>query len=61
MAEATKLSTVHLYYDDTELFSNTSKLTAELEIESNGEKQLVLVLDRTVMHPQGGVYERGGA
>lgn len=56
MAEAANLATIHLYYDDTELFSSTSTLTAVLELETNGEKQIALVLDKTVMHPQGGTF-----
>lgn len=50
------LTTVHLYYDDTELFTNTAHVTGQWETEMNGEKRTCLVLDRTVMHPQGGLY-----
>lgn len=49
------LSTVHLYYNDTELFSNTGRIIAVHEVESNGGKLMVLVADETVMHPQGGI------
>ena len=53
---AVALSTVHLYYEDTELFSNTAKVIAvrEADPEVEGEKLVVLVTDETVMHPQGG-------
>ncbi len=48
------LSTVHLYYSDTELFSNTARVIAVYDAEGKNGKQLVLVTDQTVMHPQGG-------
>lgn len=49
------LSTVHLYYDDTEQFTCEAKVIAQEELEKkDGGKQLCLILDRTVMHPQGG-------
>lgn len=53
---AAALSTVHLYYEDTELFSNTAKVIAvrEADPEVEGEKVVALVTDETVMHPQGG-------
>ena len=51
---AESLSTVHLYYDDTELYTNTGHVIGEWDTELNGGKQTCLVLDRTVMHPQGG-------
>ena len=53
---AVALSTVHLYYEDTELFSNTAKVIAvrEADPEVEGERLVVLVTDETVMHPQGG-------
>ena len=51
---AETLSTVHLYYDDTELYTNTGHVIGEWDTELNGGKQTCLVLDRTVMHPQGG-------
>lgn len=54
-SSAESLSTEHLYYDDTELYTNTGRVTAEWETETNGEKMISLVLDRTVMHPQGGM------
>ena len=54
-AVSSSLSTVHLYYNDTELFSNTARITAIREADTdNGEKRIVLVTDETVMHPQGG-------
>ena len=53
-ATAEALSTEHLYFDDTELFSCTARLSRQWETEVNGEKRTVLVLERTVMHPQGG-------
>lgn len=49
------LSTEHLYFDDTELYSCTAHVTGQWETEMNGKTRTVLVLDRTVMHPQGGV------
>ena len=48
------LSTVHLYYTDTELFSNTARIIAIREAEVNGEKLVAIITDETVMHPQGG-------
>lgn len=53
---AAALSTIHLYYEDTELFSNTAKVIAvrEADPEGEGEKVVALVTDETVMHPQGG-------
>lgn len=48
------LSTTHLYYTDTELFSNTAKVIGEHSVEVNGSPVLAVVLDQTVMHPQGG-------
>lgn len=52
---AEALTTVHLYYDDTELFSCTAHVTGQWETEIDGNKRTVLVLDQTIMHPQGGV------
>ena len=52
--EKGNLSTVHMYYDDTELFSNTAKITAIYRAEGTDGNLLVLVTDQTVMHPQGG-------
>ena len=51
---ASALSTTHLYYADTELFSNTAKVIGEHSVEVNGSQLLAIVLDQTVMHPQGG-------
>jgi Ser-tRNA(Ala) deacylase AlaX len=46
------LSTNHLYYNDTYLFSCSAKIIAIHEgVEDN---RLVIILDQTVMHPQGG-------
>ena len=53
-ATARALATEHLYYEDTELFSCTAHVSGQWETEVNGEKRTVVVLDRTVMHPQGG-------
>ena len=51
------LSTVHLYYDDTELFTCEGKVIGQEEVTTkDGKKQLCLILDRTVMHPQGGKW-----
>ena len=53
---SSSLSTAHLYYDDTYRFSNPARVVAIEEAESNGVKLTALVLDRTVMHPQGGEF-----
>ena len=46
------LSTVHLYYSDTELYSNTAKTTSVHEVDSGSEeKRIAVVLDEMVMHP----------
>ncbi len=56
MASPPDLSTLHLYYEDTELFSCEAKVIGQEEIVGKtGERQICLVLDRTVMHPQGGI------
>ena len=53
------MRTDHLYYRDTELYSNTAKVLDVREEESkDGRKLVVLVTDRTVMHPQGGTKQR---
>ena len=54
-SSAEALSTEHLYYEDTELYTNTGHVTGQWDTEMNGEKRTCIVLDRTVMHPQGGV------
>lgn len=46
-------STAHLYYDDTYLFSCTAKVVSIYEGDDN---KTVIVLDQTVMHPQGGEW-----
>ena len=51
---ASPLTTVHLYYNDTYLFRNTAKVLAVSETEMDEKKQISVVLDQTVMHPQGG-------
>ena len=54
---AAALSTVHLYYDDTELFTCEAKLLQQEEAATKGKgAHLSLILDRTVMHPQGGEF-----
>ena len=46
------VSTVHLYYSDTELYSNTAKVTSVHEVDSGSEeKRIAAVLDEMVMHP----------
>ena len=55
MAAGGDLKTVHLYYDDTEKFSCDSKVELLEEDIRNGKHTPSLVLDRTVMHPQGGL------
>ena len=48
--------TVHLYYEDTSLFTCEAKILLQEELEAkDGEKHISLILDRTVMHPQGGM------
>lgn len=47
-------STIHLYYDDTYQFSCRGNVLGIYETQVNGEKRSVVVLDQTVMHPQGG-------
>ena len=57
MAEIEEVSTVHLYYGDTALFTCEAKILQQEELEPKDGvdgKQFCLVLDRTVMHPQGG-------
>ena len=54
-SSAEALNTEHLYYEDTELYTNTGHVTGQWDTEMNGEKRKCIVLDRTVMHPQGGV------
>lgn len=49
---AASLVTKHLYYNDTELFSCTGRVIAQYAASQEGRE--VIVLDRTVMHPQGG-------
>lgn len=51
---ADDLKTVHLYYNDSELYSSTARVIAEYDTECNGKKVTALVTDQTVMHPQGG-------
>lgn len=48
------MNTTHLYYADTELFSNSAKVIGEYSVEISGNQLLAIVLDQTVMHPQGG-------
>ena len=52
--EISPLNTTHLYYADTELLSNTAEVIGEYSVEINGSQLLAIVLDQTVMHPQGG-------
>ena len=54
------LVTAHLYYDDTYRFSNFGRVVAIEEAELNGAKLTALVLDQTVMHPQGGEFTTWG-
>ncbi len=49
---AASLVTQHLYYDDTELFSCTGRVIAQYAAAQEGRD--VIILDRTVLHPQGG-------
>ena len=51
---ACPLTTVHLYYDDTYLFRNTAKILAVRDTEVDGVIRTIVILDQTVMHPQGG-------
>lgn len=57
LAKVDSLVTKHLYYDNTELFSCTGTVIAQYAPKQEGARdsqQVVLVLDETVMHPQGG-------
>lgn len=49
-------TTIPLYYDDTYLFSSMGKVLGIYDIQFNGEKKDVVVLDQTVLHPQGGQF-----
>ena len=46
--------TEHLYYNDTELCECKGKIIGARLIEFQGESRNVIILDQTVMHPQGG-------
>ncbi len=49
------LTTEHLYYGDTERFTCEGKVIAVEEVPlKDGSLSTALILDRTVMHPQGG-------
>ena len=47
--------TEHLYYTDTELCECKGKVIGVRLIEFQGENRWVVILDQTVMHPQGGI------
>lgn len=53
---ADDFKTVHLYYNDTELYSSVAHVIAAYDAECNGKKVTALVTDQTVMHPQGGKH-----
>ena len=57
MATTQDLRTVHLYYDDTENFTceGCKVLVQDEVVRKDGEQTFGLVLDTTVMHPQGGM------
>lgn len=46
--------TEHLYYTDTELCTCQGKVIGVRLIEFQGESRKAIILDQTVMHPQGG-------
>ena len=46
--------TEHLYYNDTELCECKGKVIGARLIEFQGESRNAIILDQTVMHPQGG-------
>ena len=48
------LVTEHLYYTDTELCECKGKVIGARLIEFQGKGRNVIILDQTVMHPQGG-------
>ena len=48
------LVTEHLYYTDTELCECKGKVIGARLMEFQGENRNVIILDQTVMHPQGG-------
>ena len=43
-----------VYYNETYLFCNPAKVLAVTETEVDEKRQISVVLDQTVMHPQGG-------
>lgn len=51
---ATSLNTIHLYYDDTEQFTCEASVIGKETVTKDGKKEECLILNRTVMHPQGG-------
>ena len=51
---SSSLSTHHLYYTDTYLFTNIGRILHVSETEFNGHQSNVVILNQTVMHPQGG-------
>ena len=51
---ASPFTTVPLYYGDTYLFKNTAKVLAVNDTEVDGKTRTAVILDQTVMHPQGG-------
>lgn len=50
----TDLQTTPLYFSDTYLFNCTGTVLAQYDTQHNGKTVKVIVLDQTVMHPQGG-------
>ena len=53
-----ELITEHLYYADTELCECKAKVTGVRLMEYQGESRHVIIVDQTVMHPQGGELNR---
>lgn len=49
--------TEHLYYADTELCECKGKVIGARLIEFQGESRNAIILDQTVMHPQGGTIK----
>ena len=46
--------TKHLYYNDTELCECKGKIIGARLIDFQGGSRCAIILDQTVMHPQGG-------
>ena len=54
MATSESAVTKCLYYEDIYRFQNDARVTAISEREVGGKLKKSILLDQTVMHPQGG-------